>query len=310
MTLDRDIEYLYSLLRELLKLPDEVEWVEFKRNNNNPALIGEYLSAMANSAALVGKQSAYVVWGIDNDTHDILGTEFSPSKARCKQQELESWLLQKCAPKIAFRFYEFNSTNNLPVVILEIQAASHAPVQFDGTEYIRVGSYKKKLREFPEKERELWRIFDRVPFEQQMAAEKLTADKVFKLLNYPAYFDFLDLPLPDGRKAILAALQADILIVPEDAGTWGITNLGAILFAKHLQDFRHLKRKAVRLVLYKGDSRVETIRELEGNKGYAVGFEGLIDYLKALLPSNEEIGKAFRAEVPMYPCIRNWHYAN
>lgn len=32
-----------------------------------------------------------------------------------------------------------------------------------------------------------------------------------------------------------------------------------------------------------------------------MGFEGLIDYLKTLLPSNEEIGKAFRKEEPMYP---------
>ena len=62
-----------------------------------------------------------------------------------------------------------------------------------------------------------------------------------------------------------------------------------------------MARKSVRLVLYRGDSHLETICELEGAKGYAVGFEGLVDYLKALLPSNEEIGKAFREEVPMYP---------
>jgi len=74
-----------------------------------------------------------------------------------------------------------------------------------------------------------------------------------------------------------------------------------VLFAKRLQSFDALARKSVRLILYKGDSRFETIRELEGEKGYAVGFEGLIDYLKALLPSNEEIGKAFRQEVPMFP---------
>lgn len=48
---------------------------------------------------------------------------------------------------------------------------------------------------------------------------------------------------------------------------------------------------------------METVRELEGAKGYAVGFEGLIDYLKTLLPANEEIGKAFRREVPMHPLL-------
>jgi len=100
---------------------------------------------------------------------------------------------------------------------------------------------------------------------------------------------------------ILEALEADQMIESSDSGEWHITNLGAVLFAKRLQDFAHLVRKAVRLVLYKGNSRIETVRELVSNKGYAVGYEDLIDYLKTLLPSNEEIGKAFRKEVPMYP---------
>lgn len=301
MTVKRSLEYLLSLLRELVKLPQETEWVEFKHNNAKPQDIGEYISALANAAALIGKQSAYMVWGVDDESHEVIGTDFCPSQARHKQQELESWLLQKTAPKIHFRFFEFAIEQDTDVVILEIQAASHMPVQFDGTEYIRVGSYRKKLREFAEKERELWRVFDRVPFEQQMAAEHVCADEVLTLLDYPAYFDLTDAFLPDGRDAILSALEADKLIQRSDSGQWNITNLGAVLFAKRLQDFDALARKSVRLVLYKGNSRVETIRELEGTKGYALGFEGLIDYLKVLLPSNEEIGKAFRKEVPMYP---------
>ncbi len=301
MTLERSHDYLLSLLRELLTLPNETEWVEFKHNNDGPQQIGEYISALANSAALLGKQSAYLVWGIDDDSHEVIGTRFNPSTARHKQQELESWLLQKAAPKIHFRFYAFSASNDLPVVIMEVQAASHTPVQFDGTEFIRVGSNKKKLRDFAEKERELWRVFDHIPFEQQLAAENVTVEQVLKLLDYPAYFDLLNLPLPEGRDGILSSLQADHLIKASDAGLWHITNLGAILFSKKLRDFRHLARKAVRLILYKGNSRIATVRELEGSKGYAIGFEGLIDYLKTLLPSNEEIGKAFRKEVPMYP---------
>ena len=82
-----------------------------------------------------------------------------------KQQELKKWLLQKTVPKIDFCFHEF-AIDEKPVVILEIQAARHTPVHFDKVEYIRVGSCKKKLREFSEKERELWLIFDRIPFEQ------------------------------------------------------------------------------------------------------------------------------------------------
>ena len=300
MPTEQSLAQLRALLKELCHLPDETEWVEFK-HNVDVIKIGEYISALANSAALLGKQTAYLVYGVDDKTHDVIGTNFKPSTQKHKGQELESWLLQKTAPKIHFQFYEFSHVNDLPVVILEVQAAAHTPVQFDGTEFIRIGSYKKKLREYPEKERALWRVFDNTPFEQQLAAENCNVEEVLKLIDYPSYFDLVNLPLPEGREGILNALEADKLISATQAGKWHITNLGAILFAKKLQDFQHLARKAVRLVQYKGNSRVETVRELEGNKGYAVGFEGLIDYLKTLLPSNEEIGKAFRKEVPMYP---------
>ncbi len=300
MTLTRSPEYLRSLLQELITLPKEAEWVEFKYNNANPEMIGEYISALANSAALLGKQTAYLIWGIEDESQRIVGTKFTPSTARHKKQELENWLLQKTAPKIDFRFHEFMH-NDQKVVILEIQAARHTPVQFDRVEYIRIGSYKKKLREFPEKERELWRVFDRIPFEQQKAAENVSAEQVLKLLDYPAYFDMTDMPLPENRDGILAALEADLMISKTDNGQYHITNLGGVLFAKQLQDFRHLGRKAVRLVQYRGNNRVETVREIEGSKGYAVGFKGLIDYIKTLLPSNEKIGAAFRQEMPMYP---------
>jgi len=63
VSMERDEDYLRSLLRELTKLPTETEWVEFKHNNDDPQQIGEYISALANSAALIGKQSAYMVWG-------------------------------------------------------------------------------------------------------------------------------------------------------------------------------------------------------------------------------------------------------
>jgi len=300
MTVDRSTEYLLSLLQELRKLPRETEWVEFKHNNDNPEEIGEYLSALANAAALAGKVHAYLVWGIDNDTHAVKGTTFHPARKKVGNEELESWLLRLLAPKINFRFYPL-LIDEQQVVLLEIGAAFRHPVQFKNTEFIRVGSYKKKLKDFPEKERELWRVFDRIPFEREIAAENVTIDEVLKLLDYPAYFDLLSLPLPEGRDGILASLAADEMIVPGKGGKWNITNLGAILLAKRLADFRPLRRKAMRVVLYKGEGRVETVREQEGIKGYAAGFEGLIGFVTNLLPSNEIIGQALRREVPMFP---------
>ena len=78
MTVERSKEFLVSLLSELRKLPRETEWLEFKHQNGEPDEIGEYLSALANSAALTGKITAYMFWGIDDVTHDIIGTRFLP----------------------------------------------------------------------------------------------------------------------------------------------------------------------------------------------------------------------------------------
>ena len=204
------------------------------------------------------------------------------------------------APKIGFHFVRLEQ-DGLPLVLLEIDCAYRHPVQFGGAEFIRIGSYKKRLKEFQEKERELWRVLDATPFERLPAVEKVSADEVLKRLDYPSYFDLVDRPLPDGRAAILEALAADRLIESAGGGYWNVMNLGAILLAKQLSDFGRLQRKAVRVIVYKGKGRVETLREQTGTKGYASGFEGLIGFINGLLPVNEVIGQALRKAVPVYP---------
>ncbi len=300
MTSDRRADYLKSILRELCALPRETTWVEFKVNKAQPREIGEYISALANAAALVGKAFAYLVWGVRDEDHSIEGTTFDPHSAKKGNEELESWLLRLLEPKIEFRFLTVEVEGHR-VVLLEIARTARHPVRFSGQEFIRVGTYKKKLKDFPEKERALWRIFDRTPFEDGIAAERATGDDVLRLLDYPAYFDLLERPLPANRDGILDALAGDRLIRDCHAGGWDITNLGAMLFAKRLDDFHTLRRKAVRVVQYRGEGRTETLKETEGAKGYASGFEGLIGYVNGLLPANEVMGQALRSTVPMFP---------
>lgn len=297
---EKSIPYLIGLVNELRKLPAETEWVEFKHNNSDPAEIGEYISALSNSAALLDKPNAYLIWGIDNLNHAIIGTEFSPHTQKIGNEELENWLLRLLNPKINFRFYSLTMEGK-SIILLEIDAAFKHPVQFQNQEFIRIGSYKKKLKDFQEKERELWRCLDRIPFEIQIAVEHQNAEQILNLLDYSVYFELLELPLPNGYDPILNALINDEIITSCPAGGFNITNLGALLFARKLFDFPKLKRKAMRVILYKGKSRIETQKEQVGVKGYASGFEGLIDYVMALVPANEVIKNALRQTVPMYP---------
>lgn len=300
MSTDRTPEYIGGLISELRKLPAETGWLEFKENNSDADDIGEYLSALSNTAAIVGKANAYVVWGIRDRTHEVVGTAFKPTQVRKGNEELESWLLRLLNPRLHFRFHELTYEGQ-PVVLLEIPRAPGRPVQFKGVEFVRVGSYRQKLKDHPQLERELWRIFAATPFEEAIAAERLDGPDVLALIDYPGYFDLLEQPLPADREAILARLADDRMIAPNQAGGWDITNLGAILFAKSLDAFRGLSRKAVRVIVYEGRNRLKTLREQMGRKGYASGFEGLIEYVNALLPRNEIVGQALRSDVPMYP---------
>lgn len=198
----RTEEYLRSLIRELTKLPNETEWVEFKCNNKEPQMIGEYISALSNSAALWGRSKGYMVWGIEDKDHRITGTDFDYRKMKKGNEELEAWLPRMCNPRINFQFFEV-WVEEAKVVLLEIPCAEKQPLNFAGEEYIRIGTNKKNLKEYPDKERELWRVFDTAPYELRMAASNLTEEETVRLLDYSGYYDKLDMPIPRNRGSIV-----------------------------------------------------------------------------------------------------------
>ncbi len=297
MTVDHSLR---ELLTELRRLPKETEWVEFKRDNIDPQEIGEYLSALANSAALLGKERAWIIWGIEDDGHNVVGTSFRPRKTKRGNEELENWLHRLLRPRSDFLIHELE-VEGLVVVLFEVHPAPGTPVSFSGEEFIRLGSYKKKLRDFPEKERALWASFSSDSFEHRIALRHVQGQTVLDLIDYPGCFQLLNLPMPEGRTGILSQLARESLIVRIDDDCYDIRNICAILFAYRLDDFPHLDRKRIRVIEYEGRDRVRTTKEQEGTRGYAVGFKGLIEYLNGRLPSNEEIDQAFRREVPVYP---------
>lgn len=291
-----------NLMKQLASLSTETEWVERKLNQADPSEIGEYISALSNASALIGKQKAYMLWGMEDANQQIRGTSFRPRQKKVGNQDLEIWLLTLLDPQVEFRFHEGIVDGN-HVVLLEITPATHLPIRFKGVAYIRVGGSKRKLHDCPEKERGLWRVFDKVPFEKGMAMEGVSEADLLSLIDYPAYFQIMHQPLPENRSGILQKLMSEKVIFRRDDGAYNITNVGAILFAKNIEDFDHLITKVPRIIFYKNDNRVETIKEHRVNKGYAIGFNEIVDYINDQLPQNEEIGQAFRRVVRMYPVI-------
>ena len=163
-------DQLRAKLHELLALPDESEWVEFKHNKDDPQEIGEYISALSNSSALHRQASGFLVWGIEDGTHTVVGTSFKPHRKKgAGNDDLEPWLARLLSPRISFKINEF-TIDNKPVVLFEIQPANSTPVAFSGREWIRVGSHKKPLKNYSEKERELWRLLTAQDWSAQICA--------------------------------------------------------------------------------------------------------------------------------------------
>lgn len=291
---------LPALVTRLVRLGRECEWVEFKQDKAEPKEIGENISAISNASALRGESAGFIVWGVRDSSQDVVGTSFEPYRFKAKgNEDLVPWLARQLDPSVDFQFHE-GTCEGHRVVVLEIPAASR-PVAFDRNRFIRIDSHTKPLRDYPEKEKALWARLDDLPFEAKLAKESVEIDTALSLLDYPAFFELTSKPLPETKSGIVDALVQDRLLYRDPVRGYAVTNLGAILFARNIAEFPRLARKAFRVIVYKGRSKLEAIREQIGHRGYAVGFAGLIAYVNQQLPRNEEIGQAFRREVPMYP---------
>ena len=132
------MENLTALLHELIKLPMETEWVEFKRNYADYDDIGEYISALSNSAIYHDKSCAYLIWGVDDVTHEIVGTDFDFSAAKVGNEELENWLRHLLSDNANFSIHSF-AIDDKPIIMLIITVAVYKTVRFKNIDYIRVG---------------------------------------------------------------------------------------------------------------------------------------------------------------------------
>jgi ATP-dependent DNA helicase RecG len=186
---------LITLVDSLREYSSEHEWFEFKQNWHTPEDLGEYISALANSACLNDKPHGYLVFGIHDKTHEVVGTTFDPYTEKGKgEQPLQLWLTLRLQPNLGFSIYPVLYLEK-KIVVFEINAAVDRPVSFHEKEWIRVGECKTELRNHPEKAREIWnrkyrlddwsaKICERATIED-LDDEAITQAKVEYKTKYP-----------------------------------------------------------------------------------------------------------------------------
>jgi predicted HTH transcriptional regulator len=298
--MNRDI----VLINELLEDSSESNCVEFKVNNEDPEMIGKLCSGLSNIARIETKDFAYIIWGIENETLNIVGTTFDPEAKKKGNQVFAMWLSQMLSPRITFSFRKVNHPNG-KLILLEIPSSHTTPVEFNKTAYLRIGSATPRLSDYPEHYQKLIDSLRSYNWEKAIAKSFITGDDVLNLIDYPSYFKLTAQNLPNNKKGIFENLEADNLITKDVGGHWNITNLGAILFAENLEKFdTSLSRKGIRFVAYDGNNRAATVKQrIDGIKGYAQAFAGVVTYINNLLPVNERIGSTQRKTQLVFPEI-------
>ena len=272
-------------LRELLA-QSESEVLEYKSNNSDLNRIGKYVSALANSAAMLSKQFAYMIWGI-SDEKEIIGTKFYPESEKKGGEPFISWLERMLDPKIFIEFKDL-TVDEKHIVALIIHMTAGRPVSFSGERYIRSGSSLKSLTQYPEKERELWRSFDARTFEREFARVNCLENEIFRILDVQSYLTMLNYSTDSAPKEVLEKMEADS-IIEKSGENYNITNLGAYTFAKDLDEFDSLKSHAVRVIRYHGVNKLAAISDTVILKGVVAGFEDLLSHIRIHLPVQEEV---------------------
>ncbi|MCY4183941.1 MAG: putative DNA binding domain-containing protein [Rhodobacteraceae bacterium] len=294
-----DNDRCQEIVKDLLE-QSESEWLEFKHNNSDPNTIGQLISAISNGSNIKNKSLGWVVWGIEDKTQKIVGTTFDPDKKKIGTEELKIWLLKNLQPAIQFNFTKC-VVNCKNIVLLEIPAATSAPISFKGERKVRIGSSTRNLLDFPEVEKGMWENFKTSPQEERSTATGLDTKEVVNLLHYEAYYSLFMRPIPSSEELILEELKNEGFIEKGDKQRWIITNLGALLFAKNLKDFRELERKSINLIIYQGRSRVNSINRKEFVEGYAISFQKVLQNLDSIVPPKETIRQGRRTTEKVYP---------
>ena len=300
-----DQQNYIDLIDSLRNQSGETPWLEFKRDLDDPKKIGETISAMSNSARLNDKDEAFLVWGIEDKSHKVVGTNFNPHTKKVGNQFFELWLRNKLAPSPAFEFTSVKHPDG-PVVLLRIPATMSVPTAYDNILYIRIGSATTRLSNHLTLHQKLMAKLQSGAWESGVASSYLAPDDVLQLLDWETYFSLLYPEMLSGSHPhILNKMKEDRLIQSDTENRWSILNLGAILFANDLGQFGgSLERKGVRFARYDGIDRGATVTHpRDDGKGYAVGFEALVTYIDRLIPKSEQIDMALRKSRPPFPIL-------
>jgi predicted HTH transcriptional regulator len=293
--ISKAIKYLELSLGPIPQELNELDWKETLSPNNDK--LCKHLSAFSNNPG-----GGFLVFGIDNNTGNIIG--ITKKMTDTIIDKLSSLCRDSLNP-VAIMDHAIIDFRSKQLLCIYIKESAIKPVHIAHKSieecYIRTGASSRKASR-----QEIGGLMlnSKTPVFEELNASKLkNTVEIIGTLDYPAIYSLLNKPIPSNIPEIINwLLQEKMVAQVEDDGFY-ITNFGALAAAQNLNEFDGLSRKSIRLIKYEGKTKIGESKEFPGNKGYAIGFNGLIEFIKGILPGSEIIKSALRKETSVYPTI-------
>lgn len=291
--IDKAIVYLDKSLGKVPTELNEIDWKADLSPKNDK--LCQHISAFANMPG-----GGFLVFGVDNKTAHIVGIE--KGKADNIVERLASLCRDGVDPLVKID-HSIETFRGEALLFVYIQESAVKPVHLIHKtiedSFIRSGGTTRKASR---QEVGALMLNSKSPTWEELHASKLLTElEVVTLLEYDKILELLGKPMPSDIKEVLQWMVEEKMLVDVDGKGYYITNFGAIAAAKDLNKFDGLARKTVRLIKYEGKNKAGASKEYPGRKGYAVGFESLINFVQGLLQDSEIIKNALRVETSVYP---------
>lgn len=276
---------------------NELDWKESLSPNNGK--LCQHISAFANHPG-----GGFIVFGVADKTATPIGIE--RDKADNILNRLSSLCRDGVTPLVSID-HAIEDFRGFQLLFIHIRESAVKPVQLSSKgktiedSFIRSGGSTRRASR-----QEIGGLLlnSKTPVFEELHASRLkNQTEVLTLLAYSDIYDLLSKPVPTSFDEITYWLTQEKMIVDVDGQGFYITNFGALAAAKNLNDFDSLTRKSIRVIKYSGKTKTGESIEFPGSKGYAIGFEGLIQFVKSQLPGSEVIKQALREETAVYPEI-------
>ena len=281
-----------SFVDQLCAASSESQHLEFKeaKSSFDKGDLRDYCVALANEGG------GFLLLGVSDTViggaRAVVGTQ-----AFRKPIELEHFVLQTCRFRIDVG--EVSHPHGRVLVFSIPGRPKGIAYESNGRYLMRAGSSLVAMS--PDRLKQIF-AEDAPHWGEELVRERIQAQDVVDLFDIQRFFELLKFPYPTTQEGVIERLRQKRL-VRHHHGTYDITRLGALLLAKRLEDFPEIARRAARVVVYQGSTKLQTRIDQVGQRGYAAGFQLLVNFIMTQMPRREVVESSLRREETLVPEI-------